>query len=112
MLSPNASSASSTSEAGPLATVESFDHATEHNERLTVEDAMVIFKSCLDDEKQCNELDADLPGLSLALLIPAGNCSGHRGDTRSSSWRAIISSLRWAYQARLVAKSADPKFAK
>ena len=31
---------------GPLAIVESFDHATEHNERLTVEDAMVIFKSC------------------------------------------------------------------
>ena len=40
--------------------------ATEHNERLPVEDAMIIFKSCLDDEKQCNELDADLPGLSLA----------------------------------------------
>ena len=38
---------------GPLAIVENFDHATEHNERLTVEDAMIIFKSCLDDEKQC-----------------------------------------------------------
>ena len=36
---------------GPLAIVESFDHATEHNERLTVEDTMFVFKSCLDDEK-------------------------------------------------------------
>jgi hypothetical protein len=75
----------------PLAIVESFDHATEHNERLTVEDAMLVIKSCLDDEKQCNELDADLPG----LLIPAGNRAGDRGDTRSNSWRATISSLRW-----------------
>lgn len=52
---------------GPLAIVESFDHATESGERLTVERAMIIFKSCLDDEKQCNELGANLPGLSLAL---------------------------------------------
>ena len=45
----------------PLAIVESFDHATESGERLTVERAMIIFKSCLDDEKQCNELGANLP---------------------------------------------------
>jgi hypothetical protein len=58
---------------GPLAIVESFDHATESGERLTVERAMIIFKSCLDDEKQCNELGANLSGLSLAL---AHSCRG------------------------------------
>ncbi len=52
---------------GPLTIVESFDHATESGERLTVERAVIIFNSCLDDEKQCNELGANLPGLSLAL---------------------------------------------
>jgi len=79
----------------PLAIVESFDHATEHNERLTVEDAMVIFKSCLDDEKRCNELDADLPGLSLALAHSCRESLGRSWGYEVSSWWATISSLRW-----------------
>ena len=94
---------------GPLAIIESFDHATEHNERLTVEDAIVIFKSCLDDEKQCNELDADLPGLSLAL---AHSCR----ESLGRSWGYEVKQLEGAYQQLAVAyqatKSADPKFAK
>jgi hypothetical protein len=101
----------------PLAIVESFDHATEHNERLTVEDAMIvfksiIFKSCLDDVKQCNELDADLPGLSLAL-------AHSRRESLRRSWGYEVKQLEGdyqqfalAYQARLLAKSADPKIAK
>ena len=80
---------------GPLAIVESFDHATDSRERLTVEHAMIIFKSCLDDEKQCNELGANLYDLSLRLRIPAGSRSGARGDTRSTSWTEPIRSLRW-----------------
>jgi hypothetical protein len=95
----------------PLAIVESFDHATEHNERLTVEDAMLVFKSCLDDEKQCNELDADLPGLSLALAP--------RRESLRRSWGYEVKQLEGDYQqfalaypARLLAKSADPKIAK
>jgi hypothetical protein len=96
----------------PLAIVESFDHATEHNERLTVEDAMLVFKSCLDDEKRCNELDADLPGLSLAL---AHSCR----ESLGRSWGYVVKQLEGdyqqlalAYQARLLAKSADSKIAK
>ena len=76
---------------GPLAIVESFDHATEHNERLPVEDAMIIFKSCLDDEKQCNELDADLPGLSLAL---AHSCR----ESLGRSWGYEVKQLEGDYQ--------------
>jgi hypothetical protein len=109
VLSPNASSASSTSEAGPLATVESFDHATEHNERLTVEDAMVIFKSCLDDEKQCNELDANLPGLSLALAHSCRESLGRSWGYEVKQLEGDYQQLAFAYQARLLAKSADPK---
>ena len=97
---------------GPFAIVESFDHATEHNERLPVEDAMIIFKSCLDDEKQCNELDADRPGLTLAL---AHSCR----ESLGRSWRHEVKQLEGdsqqlalAYQARLLTKSADSKIAK
>jgi hypothetical protein len=80
---------------GPLAIVESFDHATDSRERLTVEHAMIIFKSCLDDEKQCNELGANLYDLSLALAHSCRESLGRRGDTRSSSWTATIRNLRW-----------------
>jgi hypothetical protein len=97
---------------GPLAIVENFDHATEHNERLTVEDAMVIFKSCLDDEKQCNELDADLPGLSLALAHSCRESLGRSWGYAVKQLEGDYQQLALAYQARLVAKSADPKFAK
>jgi hypothetical protein len=97
---------------GPFAIVESFDHATEHNESLTVEDTMFVFKSCLDDEKQCNELDADRPGLTLAL---AHSCR----ESLGRSWRHEVKQLEGdyqqlalAYQARLLTKSADSKIAK
>lgn len=97
---------------GPLAIVESFDHAIEHNERLTVEDAMVIFKSCLDDEKRCNELDADLPGLSLALAHSCRESLGRSWGYEVKQLEGDYQQLALAYQARLLAKSADPKFAK
>lgn len=90
---------------GPLAIVESFDHATDSRERLTVEHAMIIFKSCLDDEKQCNELGANLYDLSLALahscreslgraaageeIAPEnrkGGAGGHRSERAKENW--------------------------
>jgi hypothetical protein len=74
----------------PLAIVESFDHATESGERLTVERA-IIFKSCLDDEKQCNELGANLPGLSLAL---AHSCR----ESLGRSWGYKVKQLEGDYQ--------------
>jgi hypothetical protein len=80
--------------------------------RRTVEETMFVFKSCLDDEKQCNELDADLPGLSLAL-------AHSRRESLRRSWGYEVKQLEGdyqqfalAYQARLLAKSADPKIAK
>ena len=97
---------------GPLAIVESFDHATEHNERLPVEDAMIIFKSCLDDEKQCNELDADLPGLSLALAHSCRESLGRSWGYEVKQLEGDYQQLALAYQARLLARSADPKIAK
>lgn len=54
---------------GPLAIVEDFDRAVggESQKKLTVENAMIIFKSGLDNEKLCNELRVSLSDLSLAL---------------------------------------------
>jgi hypothetical protein len=87
---------------GPLAIVESFDHATESGERLTVERAMIIFKSCLDDEKQCNELGANLSGLSLAL---AHSCR----ESLGRSWGYKVKQLEGDYQGAPAAILNKPK---
>lgn len=92
---------------GPLAIVESFDHATESGERLTVEDAMIIFKSCLDDEKQCNELDADLPGLSLALAHSCRESLGRSWGYEVKQLEGDYQQLALSYQKRLLAKRSD-----
>jgi hypothetical protein len=97
---------------GPLAIVESFDHATESGERLTVEDAMIIFKSCLDDEKQCNELDADLPGLSLALAHSCRESLGRSWGYEVKQLEGDYQQLALSYQKRLLAKRSDPKITK
>lgn len=77
---------------GPLAIVEDFDHLAEHrNEPLTVEQAMIIFKSCLDDEQQCRKLGADLLELSLAL---AHTCR----ESLSRSWGYDVKQLKGDYQ--------------
>jgi hypothetical protein len=54
---------------GPLAIVEDFDHVSKKDDEktLSVEEAMILFKSCMDNEQQCNALGADLKNLSLAL---------------------------------------------
>jgi hypothetical protein len=97
---------------GPLAIVESFDHATESGERLTVERAMIIFKSCLDDEKQCNELDADLPGLSLALAHSCRESLGRSWGYEVKQLEGDYQQLALSYQKRLLAKRSDPKITK
>lgn len=77
---------------GPLAIVEDFEHAPGEGEKqLTVEDAMVIFKSCLDDEKRCEELGAGLLGLSLAL---AHTCR----ESLGRSWGYEVRQLEGDYQ--------------
>jgi hypothetical protein len=97
---------------GPLAIVESFDQATDSRERLTVEHAMVIFKSCLDDEKQCNELGANLYDLSLALAHSCRESLGRSWGYEVKQLDGDYQELALAYQQRLLAKRSDPKFAK
>ncbi len=72
--------------------MEDFEHTSGQGEkRLTVEDAMVIFKSCLDDEKRCDELGGDLLGLSLAL---AHTCR----ESLGRSWGYEVKQLEGDYQ--------------
>jgi hypothetical protein len=97
---------------GPLAIVESFDHATESGERLTVERAMIIFKSCLDDEKQCNELGANLPGLSLALAHSCRESLGRSWGYKVKQLEGDYQEVALAYQKRLLTKRSNPQIAK
>jgi hypothetical protein len=95
-----------------LAIVESFDQATDSRERLTVEHAMIIFKSCLDDEKQCNELGANLYDLSLALAHSCKESLGRSWGYEVKQLDGDYQELALAYQQRLLAKRSDLKFAK
>jgi len=97
---------------GPLAIVESFDHATDSRERLTVEHAMIIFKSCLDDEKQCNELGANLYDLSLALAHSCRESLGRSWGYEVKQLDGDYHELALAHQQRLLAKRSHPKIAK
>ena len=97
---------------GPLAIVESFDHATESGERLTVEHAMIIFKSCLDDEKQCKELGANLPGLSLALAHSCRESLGRSWGYKVKQLEGDYQEVALAYQKRLLTKRSNPQIAK
>ena len=77
---------------GPLAIVEDFDHDPDPSSgKLTVELAMIIFKSYLDDEQRCHDSDSDLASLSLAL---ANTCRKSLGQ----SWGVKIRQLEGDYQ--------------
>ena len=98
---------------GPLAIVESFDHATESVKDSTVERAMIIFKSCLDGEKQCNELGANLPRPEPCA------CAFLQESHARRSWGYKVKQLEGdyqevalAYQKRLLTKRSNPKIAK
>ena len=80
---------------GPMAIVEDFDRAKTPTEKLTVEDAMILFKGCLDDETECKELQTDLSELSLAL---AHTC-------RESLARS------WGYEVKQLADGGYQRFA-
>jgi len=97
---------------GPLAIVESFDHATDSRERLTVEHAMIIFKSCLDDEKQCNELGANVYDLSLALAHSCRESLGRSWGYEVKQLDGDYQELALAYQQWLLAKRSHLKIAK
>lgn len=65
---------------GPMALLEEFDHvARRDDEKLSVEEAMILFKSCMDDEQQCKELGSNLTNLSLALAT----CPYLQGSSRA-----------------------------
>lgn len=76
---------------GPLAIVEDFDHSgSEDPERVTVEEAMIAFKSCLDDST-CRGHAPTMQNLSLAL---AHTCRVSLGK----SWGYDVKQLRGDYQ--------------
>lgn len=76
---------------GPLAIVENFDHAPTQGNKLTVEDAMIIFRAAIDNKDQLTELKARLEHLSLAL---AHSCRQSLGD----SWGYTPQQLLGVYQ--------------
>ncbi|HEV2957984.1 MAG TPA: hypothetical protein VGX95_17855 [Xanthobacteraceae bacterium] len=86
---------------GPLAIVEDFEHGPNDQEKpdqndkkvLTVEDAMIVFKACLDDETFFAEFKADLLNLSLALAHACRESVGR-------SWGFEIEQLKGDYQER------------
>jgi hypothetical protein len=81
---------------GPMAMVEEFDHKPGQDDKLlTVEDAMIVFKSCLDDEKECELLGSNLKGLSLALAHTCRVSLGH-------SWGVEVSQLTGDYQRNAI----------
>ena len=73
---------------------------------------MMIFKSCLDEEKQCNELGANLPGLSLALAHSCRESLGRSWGYEVEQLEGDYQRLALAYQQRLLAKRSHPKIAK
>ena len=87
---------------GPLAMVEDFEASTE--DRLTVELAMIIFRSCLDDEQKCTKNGANLRDLSLAL---AHACRESLGE----SWGYELPQLKGEYQkmAKAYWEKANPR---
>jgi hypothetical protein len=81
---------------GPMAMVEEFDHGPRRDDNLlTVEDAMILFKSCLEDENECKVLGSNLVDLSLAL---AHTCRVSLGR----SWGVTVEQLAGDYQQRAV----------
>jgi hypothetical protein len=74
---------------GPLAMLEDFDHTG--SDRLTVERAMMIFKSCLDREEKSPPQDSSLKDLSLAL---AHTCR----ESLGKSWGRKLKELSGSYQ--------------
>jgi hypothetical protein len=77
---------------GPLAVFENFDHKSVET-KLTVELAMIIFKSCLDDLDGCKRNGGNLHDLSLAL---AHACR----ESLGKSWGYDLPQLRGDYQQR------------
>jgi hypothetical protein len=80
---------------GPLAIFEDFDHRDDKEGKLTVELAMIIFKSCMDDEEKCQANGGSLVDLSLAL---AHTCR----ESLGVSWGYDLPQLRGDYQQRAI----------
>jgi hypothetical protein len=99
---------------GPLAMVEDFDHAPAGPGRnsLPVEDAMVLFKSCLDDERLCNELGASLPDLSLALAHSCRESLGRSWGYALKQLEGDYQQIALDYQKKLQARKNDSKIPK
>ncbi len=70
---------------------------------------MIIFNSCLDDEKQCNELGANLPGLSLALAHSCRESLGRSWGYKVKQLEGDYQEVALAYQKRLLTKRSNPE---
>jgi hypothetical protein len=92
---------------GPLAILEDFEHVPSAPgvNRLPVEDAMVIFKSCLDDERLCNELGASLIDLSLALAHSCRESLARSWGYELKQMEGDYQQLALAYKKKLEARS-------
>ena len=75
---------------GPMAIVEDFDHSPAGSTRVTVEKAMIAFRTCIEDKK-CSDNPKQLRDLSLAL---AHTCRVSLG----SSWGYDVEQLHGDYQ--------------
>jgi hypothetical protein len=77
---------------GPLAMIENYNHKSS-KAGMTVELAMILFNSCLNDEAMCKKQGADLQRLSLALAHTSRQSLGE-------SWGYKIEQLRGDYQIK------------
>jgi hypothetical protein len=81
---------------GPMAILEQIDSVAEQDDKtLSVEDAMYLFKSCMDDEQQCNILGSNLKDLSLALAHT-------RREELGREWGYELQQLKGEYQKRAI----------
>jgi hypothetical protein len=90
---------------GPLAIVEDFHHAPPRSDDKkhdddgktlpSVEQVMILFKKCMDDEPKCNSLGANLQNLSLAL---AHTCR----ESLGRSWGQDFPQLEGDYQVKAI----------
>jgi hypothetical protein len=94
--------------------VEDFDHAAAEpgRNKLPVEDAMVLFKSCLDNERLCNELGASLPDLSLALAHSCRESLGRSWGYALKQLEGDYQQIALDYQKKLQARKNDSKIPK
>jgi hypothetical protein len=98
---------------GPMAILEEFDHAAGGgDEHLSVEEAMILFKSCMDDEQQCKELGTNPTDLSLALAHTCREALGREWGYDLKQLSGDYQKLAIEYRNKLRSKLNASKIAK